>query len=66
MQQVPNQEMTDVMRVRSSANKKALTRGSWVRLKRNDEYKDDLAQVCGPTLFPLPRMAGEPTLSPPA
>jgi transcription elongation factor SPT5 len=45
IQQVPNNEMTDVMRVRAVSKKRALTRGSWVRLRRNDEYKDDLAQV---------------------
>jgi len=36
--------MTDVMRVRS-AEKKALVPGAWVRMRRNDIYKDDLAQV---------------------
>lgn len=36
--------MTDVLRVRQQ-QKEPLTRGSWVRMKRNDEYRDDLAQV---------------------
>lgn len=43
--QVPVNEMTDVMRVRVDAKKKPLQRNSWVRIRRNDEYKDDLAQV---------------------
>ena len=43
--QVPNNEMTDVMRVRVAAKRKPLVRGAWCRMKRNDEYKDDLAQV---------------------
>ena len=43
--QVPVNEMTDVMRVRVDAKKKPLQRNSWVRVRRNDEYKDDLAQV---------------------
>ena len=42
--QVPAREMTDVMRVRS-AEKKALVPGAWVRMRRNDNYKDDLGQV---------------------
>jgi transcription elongation factor SPT5 len=33
------------MRVRVDAKKKPLQRNSWVRIRRNDEYKDDLAQV---------------------
>ena len=36
--------MTDVLRVRQQ-QKEPLTRGSWVRMRRNDEYRDDLAQV---------------------
>lgn len=42
--QVPVNEMTDVMRVRVDAKKKPLQRNSWVRIRRNDEYKDDLAE----------------------
>ena len=33
-----------VLRIRT-AQKERLVRGSWVRMKRNDDYKDDLAQV---------------------
>ena len=36
--------MTDVMRIRST-DKKALHPGAWVRMRRNDDYKDDLGQV---------------------
>ena len=43
--QVPNNEMTDVMRVRVAEKRKPLQRNMWVRMKRNDEYKEDLAQV---------------------
>ena len=43
--QVPVNEMTDVMRVRVDAKKKPLQLNAWVRIRRNDEYKDDLAQV---------------------
>jgi transcription elongation factor SPT5 len=43
--QVPNNEMTDVMRVRVAEKRKPLQRNMWVRMKRNDDYKDDLAQV---------------------
>jgi len=42
--QVPPREMTDVMRIRST-DKKALHPGAWVRMRRNDDYKDDLGQV---------------------
>ena len=42
--QVPVKEMTDVLRVRT-VQKEKLVRGSWVRMRRNDDYKDDLAQV---------------------
>ena len=37
--------MTDVMRVRAEEKRKPLGRGMWVRIRRKDEYKDDLAQV---------------------
>ena len=43
--QVPVNEMTDVMRVRASLGKKPLQRNSWVRVKKKDDYKDDLGQV---------------------
>ena len=45
IQQVPNNEMTDVMRVRVTGGRKPLVRNAWCRMKRNDEYKEDLAQV---------------------
>ena len=42
--QVPVNEMTDVLRIRKE-QKAQLARGNWVRVKRNDDYRDDLAQV---------------------
>ena len=36
--------MTDVLRIRT-VQKEKLVRGSWARMRRNDDYKDDLAQV---------------------
>ena len=42
--QVPVKEMTDVLRIRT-VQKEQLVRGSWVRMKRSDDYKDDLAQA---------------------
>ena len=42
--QVPVKEMTDVLRIRT-VQKEKLVRGSWARMRRNDDYKDDLAQV---------------------
>jgi hypothetical protein len=54
--------MTDVMRVRSAA-KQALVPGAWVRMRRNDVYKDDLGQVCNrrstPRLLPSPSKRNE-------
>ena len=44
IEQVPTNEMTDVMRVRAP-DKAPIQRGTWVRMKRNDDYKDDLGQV---------------------
>ena len=43
--QVPVNEMTDVMRIRVAEKKSRLQRGTWVRMRGNNEYKDDLAQV---------------------
>ena len=45
IQQVPNQEMTDVMRVRVASGRRPLVRNSWCRMKQKGDYQDDLAQV---------------------
>ena len=69
IQQVPNNEMTDVMRVRVASGKRPLVRGSWCRMKRNDEYKDDLCQVRRPPATrhpPLRPPASPPLRQPPS